>query len=231
MWTMKELTRFASLAALLVAGSCAAPMNDGSGQMADPMANHPIVVEPSYRSLSLPYSPTDAGLMPDDAAHFSVFVAEYLSSGNGAISITAPSGPSSNAAIGYFGERLASYGVPRDRILVGTRPDKGDGKVELGYMSYKAHVEGCQKGNDWSKDWSETSDNQPTPSFGCSVQHNLAAMVADPRDLIQPRGMDASDATRRSVVMGHYEKGETTQADKHSNEKTNEQSGASSEVQ
>jgi pilus assembly protein CpaD len=229
MGTTKDFIRFVSLAALLIAGSCAAPTNDGTGLMADAIANHPITVEPSYRAIKLPFSATDAGLMPDDAAHFSVFVAEYLNSGNGAISITAPQGAGANAAIGYFGERLASLGVPRDRILVGTRPEVGDGRVEIGYVAYTAHVEAC--GQDWSMNWGDTADNQPPPNFGCSVQHNLAAMVADPRDLVEPRQMDASDATRRATVGGHYEKGEITQADKRTADKPTEQSGISSSVQ
>jgi pilus assembly protein CpaD len=228
----KDIVRFASLAALLLAGSCAAPSGDGPGPVSDPAANHPIMVEPSMHTIKLPFSASNAGLMPEDAAHFSVFVQEYLSSGNGAISITAPSGANANAAIGYFGERLASLGVPRDRILVGTKPQEGgDARVEIGYVGYNAHVEGCAGGNDWSKDWADTMDNQPTPSFGCAVQSNIAAMVADPRDLVQPRTMDASDATRRSTVMGHYEKGEVTQADKHTADKAVEQSGASSSIQ
>jgi pilus assembly protein CpaD len=231
MRTTKDFLRFASIAALLLAGSCAAPTNDGTGFTTDPMANHPIMVEPNYHTIKLPFSPADAGLMPEDAAHFSVFVEEYLSSGNGAISITAPAGGNANAAIGYFGERLASLGVPRDRILVGTKPGDGDGRVEIGYVGYKAHVEGCAGGNDWSENWADTAANQPTASLGCSVQNNIAAMVADPRDLVQPRTMDAADATRRSTVMGHYEKGEVTQADKHTADKGVEQSGSSSSVQ
>lgn len=227
----KDIMRFASLAAFLFAGSCAAPSNDGGGQFSDPEQNHPITVEPDYHTLRLPYSASDAGLMPDDAARFSLFVADFLASGNGAISISAPQGPSANAAIGYFGERLAQYGVPRDRILVGQRADGGDGKVELGYVAYKAHVENCVPGGDWSKDWQDNVDNAPTLNYGCSVQHNLAAQLSDPRDLVQPRTMDASDATRRNTVMGHYEKGEVSQADKHTADKAVEQSGQSSEIQ
>ena len=229
MWTFKNVTRFASLGALLLAGSCAAPMNDGTGTVADPFVNHPISVEPSYHSIKLPYSSADEGLMPDDAAHFSVFVAEYMSSGNGAISITAPAGPGANAAIGYFGERLAGMGVPRDKILVGTRQGGGD-RVELGFMSYKAHVADCGS-PDWSTNWGDSADNSSPPTFGCATQNNLAAMVADPRDLIQPRTMDDADATRRNTMMGHYEKGEVTQADKHTADKAYEQSGTSSEIQ
>jgi len=229
MWSTKDVTRFASLAALLIAGSCAAPMNDGTGYMADPFVNHPITVEPAYHAIKLPYSATDAGLLPDDAAHFSVFVAEYLSSGNGAISITAPAGGS--AAIGYFGERLAALGVPRDKILVGTRPQgASDDRVEIGFMSYRAHVDGCGA-NDWSTNWGDGADNQPPPSFGCATQKNLAAMVSDPRDLIEPRTMDAADATRRNAVLGHYEKDEVTQTDKHTTDKPMEQSSTSSEIQ
>jgi pilus assembly protein CpaD len=228
---MTRLYRFVSLAALLLAGSCASPMNDGTGFVTDPEQNHPIAVEPAYHTIRLPYSASDAGLMPDDAARFSIFVADYMSGGNGAISITAPPGVSANAAIGYFGERLAQFGVPRDRILVGTRAQADDGKIEIGFVAYKAHVENCTPGGDWSKDWADTADNQPPPNYGCAVQHNIAAQVADPRDLVEPRTMDASDAVRRNTVMGHYEKGEVTQADKHTADKPVEQSGQSSEIQ
>ncbi|MEI9929673.1 MAG: CpaD family pilus assembly lipoprotein [Rhizomicrobium sp.] len=81
------------------------------------------------------------------------------------------------------------------------------------------------------KDWGDTADNQPPPTFGCAVQKNIAAMVADPRDLVQQRAMGPSDAARRTTVMGHYEKGEITQSDKHTGDKAVEQSGESSSVQ
>ena len=232
MQSRNPLLRFAALGALLLAGSCAGPSNDGGpAAFSDPVQNHPLAVEPDFHTIRLPFSASEQGLMPDDAARFSVFVAEFLASGNGAISISAPPGSEGNAAIGYFGERLAQFGVPRDRILVGTRSDAGDGKVELGFVAYKAHVEGCTPGGDWSKDWGDTVDNAPTPNFGCAVQNNVAAQLADPRDLVQPRTMDASDATRRNTVTGHYEKGEITQADKHTADKSVEQSGQSSEIQ
>ena len=218
-----------AIAAVLLAGSCAAPMNDGS-ITADPEFNHPISVAPDMRSLRVSYA--GDGLSTQEAEKFDSFVAGYQERGNGSISISAPAGPGAAEAIRFFGERLANLGVPRSHILVGTHDvTGGDSRVEIGYVGYKAHVEGCAGGNDWSKDWSDTSDNQPTPSFGCSVQNNIAAMVADPRDLVQPRTMDASDAPRRATVLGHYEKGEVTQADKHTADKGQEQSGTSSSVQ
>lgn len=224
---ISDTMRAAAIAAVLVAGSCAAPFNDASTLTADPDVNHPIVVEPATKSVRLSYSAADAGLMPDDAARFDAFVGTYLSSGTGsAISITVPNGPASQQTISYFGERLASYGVPRSRIMVGYRKD-ADPRVELNYVSYSAHTDQC--GN-WSQA-SEIGSNLPMSDFGCSVQHNIAAQVDNPHDFIAPRDMDEADAVRRGVVLGHYEKGEPSQATKKTVDAATEQSGVSSDVQ
>jgi pilus assembly protein CpaD len=222
-----DTMRAATIAAVLLAGSCAAPTNDHATLTADPDVNHPIVVEQSTKSLRLPFSAADAGLMPQDAARLEEFVGTYLASGTDAsISITVPNGPTARQTISYFGERLASYGVPRSRIMVGYRNDS-DPRVELDYSSYSAHTDQC--GN-----WSQASDmaaNQVMSDFGCSVQHNIAAQIDNPHDLIAPRAMTDADAVRRNVVMGHYQKGEPSQAVKKTVDASTEQSGESSDVQ
>ena len=55
-------------------------------------------------------------------------------------------------------------------------------------------------------------------------------MVADPRDLLGPGGMGPVDTARRATVMDHYQKGEITQADKHTADKPIEQSAGASNV-
>jgi pilus assembly protein CpaD len=113
--------------------------------------------------------------------------------------------------------------VPRARILVGTHEAAGgDALVEIGYVGYVAQSDPC---GDWSKDLAETASNQSAPNFGCAVQHNIAAMVADPRDLVQPRPSTDADAVRRNTVLGNYEKGKVTAA-----EKTQDQSAKVSDV-
>ena len=222
-----KLMRFAVLAAVLAAGSCAAPSND-LVTSTDPEVTHPITVQPEYRAVKVSFSGVNAGLMPEDAAKLDGFVREYLDHGDGSISVSPPDGPDAERAIAYFGERLASMGVPRGRILVGSHPvADGDGRVEVSFVTYVAHTTPC---GDWSRNAADTADNLPMPDLGCSSQHNLAAMVADPRDLEQPRGMDASDATRRTTVMGHYEKGEITQATKHTTDSPTEQSAPGSGI-
>ncbi len=219
---MKDILRYASIVAVLLAGSCTGSLdkltlsNDGA-------VNHPISVEARYTTIKLPFSAPDAGLLPEDSAHFDQFVANYLERGSGSISISAPAGSDSSAAISYFAERLASLGVPRSRILVGTREaTSADRQVEIGYVGYVAHSDPC---GDWSTDLANTASNQTAPNFGCAVQHNIAAMVADPRDLVSPQPTTDSDAVRRNTVVGNYEKGKVTSA-----EKTPDQSAKVSDV-
>src|SRR5437016_1281026 len=60
---------------------------------------------------------------------------------------------------------------------------------------------------------------------GSSLAPEDAAMVDKPRDLEESRRLDdAPDATRRAVVMSHYEKGESSQAVKKTYDSTTEQS-------
>ena len=213
----------AALAAALTASSCASPTNDDATLTADPDVNHAITVAPSFISLRLPVANPPGTLMPDDEMRLDSFVATYLTHGNGSISVLAPAGADSSAVISYLGEKLAAMGVPRDRILVGTRDaGDGDGRVELRYITYVAHTGAC---GDWSKNAGDTASNLPMPDFGCANQHNLAAMAADPRDLVAPRPMGAADATRRAVVLGNYEQGQPTAA-----QKTQDQSAAISSV-
>jgi pilus assembly protein CpaD len=216
----KHVMRLAALSAMLLAGSCAAPV-DEQMRFSTPGSSHPITVAPDYRAVRVAYS--GGPLAPDDSAKLNRVVQDYLARGDGALSVSAPEGPDSSQAIEYFGERLAQMGVPRSRILVGTRPvNDGDRRVEVGFVAYVAHTEPC--GN-WSKDADESWDNVPMPDFGCANQHNLAAMVADPRDLDQSRRLDdAPDAARRAAVIGHYERGEPSQATKKTTDAAVEQS-------
>jgi pilus assembly protein CpaD len=220
MTTMKSVLRSAAVAAVVLAGSCAAPFNDGEGLMNDPAVNHPIAVEPHFTVIDLSFSAPQAGLLPDDAVRLDGFVADYLSRGSGSISISAPAGADAQAAIGYFGTRLFEMGVPRSRILVGTHD--GNPRVRIGFIAYSARTDDC---GDWSKNLGDTADNRISPNLGCAVQKNIAAQLADPRDLIEMRPSDPADATRRAVVLDKYEKGLPTAA-----QKTKDQSGAVSDV-
>jgi pilus assembly protein CpaD len=196
--------------------------------MEDGAANHPINVEPSYQSLRLAYSAADQGVSPADQARFANFVSAYQAHGNGSIAVSAPAGTGSQAMIGFFAQRINDMGVSKEHILVSTHdaPD-GDQRVEINYVSYQAHTEKC---GDWSDDLAITADNLTPKNFGCAVQQNIAAQIADPRDLMQPRPSEDASAERRATVIGNYEQGKFTSAEKRKADLQNEQSGTSSDV-
>ena len=221
---IKILLRGLSLAAVLMAGSCAVPpTNDAKSIMEDPEVNHPIEVEPSYQSMKLCYSPADTGISPADQARFDSFVADYQDHGNGSIAVSAPAGINSKVMIGFFAQRINDMGVSKDHILVASHdaPD-GDMRVEINYVSYQAHTDKC---GDWSENLAFTADNMTPKNFGCAVQQNIAAMVSDPRDLLGPRPMDDADARRRQTVITKYDLGQPTPS-----EKAAGQSGAISDI-
>ena len=216
------------LASVLMAGSCASNAPDATHTALDGAFNHPIRVEPSYQSIKLYYSPADAGIQPTDQARFNGFVSNYEAHGNGSIAVSAPSGMNSQAMIGFFAQRINELGVSKDHILVATHdsPD-GDMRVEINYVSYQARTDKC---GDWSEDLDYTALNDTPRNFGCAEQQNIAAQIADPRDLIAPRGMDPADGARRASVVSNYEQGKVTQADKHTSDSGVEQSAGASKV-
>ncbi len=223
---MTYLVRGLSLAALLMAGSCAAPDTGANGVFLDGAVNHPIAVEPSYQSLKLTYA--YSGLSVAEEQRLQTFVGDYINHGNGSIAVSVPAGTGASAAISWFAEHIAAMGIDRTRIIVAQHDaPAGDTRVELNYVAYQASVGKC---GDWSEDLSKTLDNSTSRNFGCAVQQNIAAMIADPRDLLGPRNMDPIDAKRRAIMVDHYEKGEITQADKHTSDKAVEQSAGASQV-
>ena len=83
--------------------------------------------------------------------------------------------------------------------------------VKITYRTLVAVGPDCRKGWD---DMAATGSNRNYGHFGCAASANLAAMIADPRDLQHPAAEDPSDATRRGVTLGKYRKGEQTSAAK-----------------
>ena len=109
-------------------------------------------------------------------------------------------------------DQLRALGVAPDHISFGRydSPQRG-GPVQVSYSAFAAIGPNCKKGWD---DFSATGENNVTRHFGCATASNLAAMIADPRDLQRPAAETSADATRRINVLGKYRKGETTSTTK-----------------
>jgi pilus assembly protein CpaD len=109
---------------------------------------------------------------------------------------------------------LASSGLPPQSILVrGYHPPWDSlAPIRITYPKITAQAGPCglwpeDIGPSFNRDYFE---NQPPWDFGCATQRNLAAMVANPADLVQPRGETPADTMRRTTVMGKYQQGTST---------------------
>ncbi len=76
------------------------------------------------------------------------------------------------------------------------------GTVRVVVSRTRAQVAGCPN---WDRRAAPDFDNQQMPNFGCAVNGNLTAMVADPQDLIYGReGGAVVDAATASKAVNSY---------------------------
>jgi pilus assembly protein CpaD len=62
----------------------------------------------------------------------------------------------------------------------------------------QAMVEPCGQ---WPEDLSDSSSNGMSPNHGCAVQSNIAAMAANPNDLVKPRRRSPSPAYQGVIAV------------------------------
>jgi pilus assembly protein CpaD len=150
----------------------------------------------------------------------SQFVADWQSEEGGMIGIQAPSTGVDPSAAYRMGESTRSFliskGVSADQIeVVGYDPGAEQGAPLLvSYVRYKAEIPKC--GVEWTN-LAHTFSNRASPNYGCAVTANMAAQIADPGDLLQPRTTTPQDASRRQEVLDKYRKGDITAATKDEN--------------
>ncbi len=156
------------------------------------------------------------GLTPSQRADVLSFAQFWRREATSGIIVDVPHGrPIERAAADSMREVqsiLAAAGVPRNAIYVRTYKASGPtlASIKLNYAKLAAEAGPCGL---WPHDLGTSLDsayteNQPYWNLGCASQRNLAAMVANPEDLVQPRGEAPAYAPRRSVAIDHYRKGE-----------------------
>jgi len=75
--------------------------------------------------------------------------------------------------------------------------------VRLTFTSIKARV--ASECGVWPTDVGSGFRNENYENFGCASQQNLAAIIADPNDLISPRGPGEINPERTDVVISDFE--------------------------
>ena len=214
--------RAASLAAILIAAAglqaCASDPHAADAakakvllpteQFAVQVTNHPEQIALGLHS---------AGLSATQQAALGQFVSEWRDDGGGLVTVRAPTdGADSAAAARMQGEAVAylvKLGVPRERLAVtGYVSNRAPGAPLLAsYEKFEAQGPNCSGG--WGN-LTSTGSNKVYDHFGCAVTANIAAQIANPRDLLAPAAITPADNSRRAVVLGKYRQGQLTSSAK-----------------
>lgn len=204
--------------------------DDNRGQVAgwalvDPAQRHPIIVSQQPQTMSLRVPRGSSGLAPQQRAELLAFADRSRASdaGNSRLIIAAPSGSGNEvAAMGAVDEirtLLSERGFPESSIQVEAYSQEGGGQeppIKVSYMRYVAEGPECGK---WPENLAYNPNNLPHPNLGCANQHNLAAMVANPADLLGPRTPSQRSSERRDAVWDKYVKGDISATKKSDDEK------------
>jgi len=214
---MTRITRLLALGLVGVAAAgCTSPVANGPAQSVDVETAFPIVVEPQVATLVVQVDEGLQSVARGEEDRVRAFVERWKARGQGMLNAATPTGtPNQGAAmiaLEQLKKMLEASGAPKGSVQYSSyRPAGGDAQapITLSFITYAAVAPDC--GQNWSENLSYSPRNTPWPEFGCSTQHNFAAMVSDPRDLIEPHASDSADAPRRSTVLEKYRAGEPTQ--------------------
>lgn len=152
---------------------------------------------------------------PERAA-VKAFATAFEHEGKGKVVISRPSnGPNDVSGLRAAADARAvmlAEGIEPTDIAEGPYDASGARSAPLliTYKTYEVVAPNCPDIS--SVDFSNTASNSALPSFGCAVAVNLAAMIADPSDLVGKQSLDPSDVKRRTIVLTKYRNGDITAA-------------------
>ena len=212
--------RIAALAAFaaMLAG-CNTTRESYQAPPSDYRQRHPITLQEGNRSVEVFVGTNRGGLTPAQRADVLAFAQVWKREATGGVIIDVPAGtPNERAAAGVLHEIesiLAAAGIPSQGIAVRPYRPADRGKlatIKLNYPRITAEAGPCGL---WPHDLgpsdvAEYGQNRQYWNFGCAGQRNLAAMVDNPTDLVQPRAEQPSYMSRRTTVLDKYKKGEGT---------------------
>ena len=180
-----------------------------------PSQRHPIIVSEQPRHLTVRVSRGSSGLSKRQRARIVGFLGHFRSAANSRLTISVPSGSRNEVAamavVGDIRALATDIGFSEASMLIQPYPG-GRGQqppVRLTYTHYVAEAPECGR---WPTNLGDTSNNLTYPNFGCAQQHNLAAMVSNPADLLGPRTMTPAPAERRGDQWNKYVAGQPTTA-------------------
>jgi pilus assembly protein CpaD len=181
---------------------------------------HPIAVQEGNRSIVIFVGQARGGLSAPQRNDVMGLAQSWVREGTGAVIADVPvNTTNARAAAATYREirsLLASGGVPSSAIMLRQyQPEdlRTLPTIKLSYPKISATAGPCGL---WPEDLGPNlqdtgyNENRPYHNFGCATQRNLAAMVDNPADLVQPRPETPAYTMRRNAAFEKYRKGTST---------------------
>jgi pilus assembly protein CpaD len=184
---------------------------------------HPIAIEEANRSVTIFVGHARGGLSASQRADIIGLARTWVSEGTGAIVADVPvDTPNAQAAASAYREArglLTAGGVPASAVI-SRRYHPEDPRtlptIRLSYPRIAAVAGPCGL---WPEDLGPSIldsgyfENKSYSNFGCAYQRNMAAMIDNPSDLVQPRPETPAYTARRTEGFDKYRKGTVTATD------------------
>jgi pilus assembly protein CpaD len=178
---------------------------------------HPIVLKESPRTVELFIGTKRGNLTGAQRADVLAFADNWNREASGGILVDLPAGTANEYAAANALQEvrsiLSAAGVPPSGVDVRSYRPADPGKLATLKLSYPAVLGSAGPCGLWPHDLGPTYDREHNENgeywnYGCASQRNLAAMVDNPADLVQPRGSSASYTPRRTTVIEKYRTGQ-----------------------
>jgi len=177
----------------------------------DYRARHPIVLSEQEKTLDVPVASGARELNVAVRSNIRGFAAEFATAGTGSLFVILPSGsPNAHAVRSLKGDilqALSDGGAPRNRVIFQHYDATAHGSAAAVRLSYNAVTASAGPCGNWPDDMTDTKYNRNYYDYGCASQANLAAIIANPVDLMGPRQMSQIDAAQRAAVIQDYQAG------------------------
>jgi len=218
----KQRTRFASamVGTLLFAAACQSsgapthvPVEYFSGTALD---RHEIGVTQHTEYLEVNLDARDTQLRLEEVAKVRSFLDQYADVGHGPLVVSMPKhAENPQLAVGAVSEirELAWEAGISYEAMLGAAYDastRAQTPIVMAFKTYKAVAPDC--GSLAEIDIADATSNNDLPTLGCAIRTNMAAMIAEPADLLGGRELSEGDKVRRGAQLVLWQQGQTTAA-------------------
>lgn len=162
-----------------------------------PSERYPI--EYAKGPMTLQVATNHGTLQPAQVNVVAGFARQSMAGGATPVTIRRPAGGGASKRVAQeIAGLLLQQGVPREMIKMTTYPAPASAPVQLAYLKSYAHTKPC---GTWDVNVADTAQNHTMTNHGCAVQANIAAMIADPEDIVTPNPVSPTPATASTKAI------------------------------